>query len=862
QLKSTVENAVKYTYGETNEGISTDNQAAINYLHEVLTDGQTHTFSFFYLERGSTDSNCKITFNLQQVSDHITLVDQTLVADFGLPISYDVTTNNTVSQDAIEKGAVVNYIGTADSTSGAISFVRPSNLNDIPDTGTLQASGTYGDYTVTNTGVVTYNIKTTEFSGSDSFYLCAEISDDPTYSGGTVYYAFEKVTFIPATNVYFEEDFCEGISGGITYTNGSVPGNFDNSTAQYGIWSTITDGTKAANQAADLVGDVSANVYGFDPAYENFTTFSNATAKKVTVSTKNNPNATYSGGDGSAWPKLQFTFKGTGFDLISVTDCTTGIFAVEVYAGADTTGTRVRRNLVDTYYGYSYARLYANANGEPTSAVTETPLYWTKNNHCTTGVNYYGENGVITNEVYYYDVSGNGYTATPTYYDDAGNLTLDETANPAYSYAYAYGWIKDENSSTDSLYQIPVIGIKDLAYQQYTVVITPMFSSFYGHYNEDSDGVKNYDLYVDGIRIYNPAGEVDSISDSVIDAGYKADGEAYADYIELRDMLIGADSFGESDLQHGIIFIDGIPALDNDLEKYKNAGPNNELYLCSGQAVAFDIWATAVPSDVQFSAKSAKGQAVVSLSYNSQTAEKTLTTATEMYYSINSILPITNKLTWTQVTVDGTAYYTTGTIVIANSAEQDTILSIGNIKWTFAVAGAEGHFRIPTEPVAESVSLMATRQTLSRAYASVSSMYTDLSLSDEDVSIENSEPTVGEDIVITVNTSDDVKTLLIKDADGNVIQPVSLEEIASELENDSTKQWKITLNESEAGTYVYTVTGVNEYGLEGSDSVEFTVTVTAIPDADREETKSFLEKLKGFFERIIEFFKKLIGYFG
>lgn len=860
QLKSTTENAVYYKYGEPNAGISADNQAAIDYLHQVLTDGQTHTFSFFYLERGSTDSNCKITFNLQQVSDYISLVDQTLVADFGLPISYDVTTNNTVSQEAIEKGAVVKYIGTADSASAAISFAKPGNLNAIPDTGMLQASGTYGDYTVTNAGVVTYNIKTTEFSGKDSFYLCAEITNDPTYSSGTVYYAFEKVTFIPATTVYYEDDFGEGLAGGISYTDGTVPGNFDNTTAQYGIWQMQTIGEKAANQAADLVGDVNANVYGFDQAYKSFSTFSNASAKKVAVSTKNNPNSKYSGGTGASWPKVQFTFKGTGFDLISVTDCTTGIFTVAVYEGADTSGTRVKHHIVDTYYGYSYSQLYADANGEPTSTVTDTPLYWTKNNHCTTGKTYYDENGVITNEVYYYDVSGSGYTKTPTYYDTNRNLTTTETNDPAYAYAYAYGWIKDDNSSTDSLYQIPVIRVNDLDYGQYTVVITPMFSTFYGHYNEDADGIKNYNLYVDGIRIYNPAGAPDNISDSVISDAYRTDGEAYASYIELRDMLIGAETFGDADAKQGVIFIDGIPALDNDLEKYKNAGPNNELYLAANQAVAFEIWASAVPSDVQFSAKSAKGEAAVSLTYNGQNVTKTLTTASEMYYSFNSLLPTGNKLTWTQITENGTAYYTTGTIVIANSGEQDTILSIGNIKWTFAVAGANGYFRIPTEPVAETVTLMSTRRTLSSAYTSVSSMYTDLAISDEDVTVENSNPVAGEDIVITVETSDDVKTLLIKDADGNIVEPVSMEEVASEFEGDGTKQWKVTLNETEAGTYVYTVTGVNEYGLEGSDPVEFTVTVSAVPEAE-EETKSFMDKLKGFFEKIIDFFKQLFAIF-
>ncbi|MGN0443444.1 MAG: glycoside hydrolase family 2 TIM barrel-domain containing protein [Acutalibacteraceae bacterium] len=845
----------------------TQNVAALEKLNQVATDGKMHKFTFYYLERGSNESNCVISFNIQPTSDDVIFTEQTLVADFGLPISYDVTKNNTISEAAKANGATVRYLGITDNVDSLIVFDKPTDLTSFPSSGIISRSGSFGDYTVTKDGVVTYDITTTEFSASDTFYLCAEVTGDPTYTGGTVYYYYEKVSFIPATTVYYEDDFREGLDGGISYTDGTVWSDFDNSTYNYGKWQTATLGEKAANQAADLVGDVNANVYGFDKAYENFDTFSNASAKKVTVSTRNNPNPKYSGGSGASWPEVKFTFKGTGFDLISVTDCTTGVFAVDVYEGTDTTsatGTCVRSHIVDTYYGYSYAKLYADAKGEPTSTDTGTPLYWTKNNTCTTTKNYYDENGVITTDVYYYDVSGSGYTKTPTYYDSNNNLTTDETDNPAYSYAYAYGWIKDDNSSTDSLYQIPVIRVTELEYKQYTVVITPMFSTFYGHYNEDSAGNKNYNLYVDGIRIYDPAGSSGNISDSTVADSYNIDGESNVDYIELRDMLLGAESFGadDSDPQKGVIFIDGIPALSNDLEKYKNAGPNNELYLGGGQAVAFEIWATEIPTDVQFSAKSAKKNenAVVSLSYNGKNTEKTISTATEMYYSFDSVLSSDNRLTWTQATVDGETYYTTGTIVLANSDEQSSILSIGNIKWTFSTTDGRGHYKVSPEPVTETFSLMSTRRTLDSAYTAVSAMYSDLSISDEDVRIENTSPVAGEDVVITVETSDDVKTLLIKDSDGNIVEPVSIEEVASELENEGTKQWKVTLNETEAGTYVYTVTGVNEYGLEGSDPVEFTVTVSPIPDAE-EETKSFLDKLKGFFERIVEFFKKLLQIF-
>ena len=48
-------------------GYNADTIAAINKLHEVISDGQVHTLNFFYLERGSTDSNCRMAFNLFKI---------------------------------------------------------------------------------------------------------------------------------------------------------------------------------------------------------------------------------------------------------------------------------------------------------------------------------------------------------------------------------------------------------------------------------------------------------------------------------------------------------------------------------------------------------------------------------------------------------------------------------------------------------------------------------------------------------------------------------------------------------------------------------------------------------------------------
>ena len=54
----------------------------------------------------------------------------------------------------------------------------------------------------------------------------------------------------------------------------------------------------------------------------------------------------------SAWPTAQFTFKGTGFDIISLTDNTSGAITVNVYQGTDLTQKPYKRIAVDNYYGY------------------------------------------------------------------------------------------------------------------------------------------------------------------------------------------------------------------------------------------------------------------------------------------------------------------------------------------------------------------------------------------------------------------------------------------------------------------------------------------------------------------------------
>lgn len=150
----------------------------------------------------------------------------------------------------------------------------------------------------------------------------------------------QNVYIIPASNVYYEDSLAAFTNG-----KGAALG------ADWKLVGTATDEQKSATQALEELGKHS-NVYGHDGAYNSSSMLSMGTAHKVTVTA-----AMLAKWDDttSAWPTAQFTFKGTGFDIISLTDNTSGAIVVDVYKGSKTEGSKpVHSYLVNNYYGYTY----------------------------------------------------------------------------------------------------------------------------------------------------------------------------------------------------------------------------------------------------------------------------------------------------------------------------------------------------------------------------------------------------------------------------------------------------------------------------------------------------------------------------
>ena len=236
---------------------------------------------------------------------------KTFVVDFGLPVEIPF-----------------DDFGITNASNVTVSF-------DATDTKKTERTGNYGVGKIDMTAqTVTYTLYKT---------LDAK-TPIPVYVSDGKNTLMQSVNIIPATSVYYEDSFA-------TFTNADGTTNVaQGDNANKGIWTKVTDGTTQTNvnQALEELGGTTntKNVYGYDPAYAGSSKFSMGSATKVTVdaNTANN----------GQWPTATFTFKGTGFDVISLTDNNSGAISVKVYSvGNDGTETQVKGTLVNNYYGYT-----------------------------------------------------------------------------------------------------------------------------------------------------------------------------------------------------------------------------------------------------------------------------------------------------------------------------------------------------------------------------------------------------------------------------------------------------------------------------------------------------------------------------
>ncbi len=411
-------------------------------------------------------------------------IDDTVVIDFGKPVDINVLQNEIMN------------VGNATLMGIGDLFKHQEDKYAYSDhnTGYGESFTTSFGTAVAKDGVVTFTLNSLAMDKEASFSYEVKYTNSKDDNGADKYfYYYADVTVIPATSIYYEDSF-----GSITYT---------------GNWSTVTDGNTGSNvQDEDRPGAAlqttidKDNVYGYDSSYANNDVYSMGSAHMATVRS-------------GSYATAEFSFKGTGFDVISLTSRMTGTIVVMV---SDKDGNSIANFLVDTFYGYSF-----------------------ENNK----------------------------------------------------------WVASTGTEDNALYQIPVIKVdmNDIngvayGYGEYNVKIVASYGAIFDHNTscncDASVGCQGcYDFYLDAIRIYNPANN--GADNTTIQDAYKADGEGWPSYYEIRNLLINADSFnnGSTDYAKGAIFFDGSDSVNGGatISNYTNFGPNNEVYLMEDQAIAFKL---------------------------------------------------------------------------------------------------------------------------------------------------------------------------------------------------------------------------------------------------------------------------------
>ena len=242
---------------------------------------------------------------------------RTYVVDFGLPLElhsiFDATAQNNIGDVSYNPGKNNLKYGTV--------VVKPDRYNTT--------------LTYTRTADKTID-------GAETIVL------DVQYTMGSNKVTLEKtLTIIPASNVYYEDSLA-------TFTNGTGAASGADWKLVGNKGAETTEGT-APTQALEELGK-HRNVYGHDDAYnkDNSSMLSMGTAHKVTVTSAMAVDSKTWDDSKDAWPTASFTFTGTGFDVISLTNNKSGAIFVDVYKGSKAEGDRVRSYVVNNYYGYTY----------------------------------------------------------------------------------------------------------------------------------------------------------------------------------------------------------------------------------------------------------------------------------------------------------------------------------------------------------------------------------------------------------------------------------------------------------------------------------------------------------------------------
>lgn len=311
----------------------------------TVTDGTFFDESFAQVKPDTTELTGNTVKNSLGIEQTI-LAELKDIPGIGAQYRYSDYTCVDTSRSADGKNVYLYYTFTAAKTF-VVDFGLPLKIapNDINAqlgeaytnnrlTRVVTDDSNYATVTVENM-VITYKLNQT-IDGRDDIvatYYGNQVTSEGVKENNVSY----TLSFIPASNVYYEDSFAQVNNG--------------KGAAKNATW-VRTGNNSDARQALTELGKAGDSVYGYDSAYANNTQYSMNGYSMVTVESAMASDTWDANND--AWPTATFTFKGTGFDVISLTNNQSGAILVSVYSGKTAEGTAIKKYIVDNYFGYEY----------------------------------------------------------------------------------------------------------------------------------------------------------------------------------------------------------------------------------------------------------------------------------------------------------------------------------------------------------------------------------------------------------------------------------------------------------------------------------------------------------------------------
>ncbi len=263
---------------------------------------------------GNNDPQCTSTWVAFGVLNRTTLIPDSIVLDYGKKVKIDVMENDLL------QNAVLNSVAKEDALGDDFNFEDDKTL-ELADGFGASVKAANGTAEVKD-GVVEYTPEK-YMDSIDRFLYSASITMGTEDGQTETQYKYQTVSVIPATTVYYEDNF--GNTEDADGTNGII---------YSGDWKEVQEGTAGSEYQDNGSVAEDRHPYGNDSSYAENDKLSAGSAMVVTA-------------DGDTNAIASFTFKGTGFDLISRTDNASAMIAVAVQ---DEIGAYVQRKMLDLEY--------------------------------------------------------------------------------------------------------------------------------------------------------------------------------------------------------------------------------------------------------------------------------------------------------------------------------------------------------------------------------------------------------------------------------------------------------------------------------------------------------------------------------